>query len=186
MVFYVDGAPALEKTETHRERDEKRVKALRTAEVAVETLSHRVSQGQPPTKQMFKNVEKGLRGGFKWSLQDRKDFVEFLQRQRLDARLCRTEADVAIAADCQLQDIVLSHDSDFFAYDTVKTIWRPVGKWDQIKVLEYIRDAVLAQTELSTTKLTALACVSSNDQNKNISSLGIATNYRIIKGLPDA
>ncbi|OAQ24036.1 hypothetical protein K457DRAFT_24528, partial [Linnemannia elongata AG-77] len=32
MVFYVDGAPALEKKETHRERNEKRNKALKNAQ----------------------------------------------------------------------------------------------------------------------------------------------------------
>lgn len=186
MVFYVDGAPALEKKETHHERDEKRVKALKTAEVAIAILSDRVNQGKPPTKKMFENVEKGLRGSFKWSLQDREDFVEFLRGRQLDARLCQTEADIAIAADCQSQGIVMSRDSDFFSYDSVKAIWHPLGKRDEIKVLEYNKAAVLAQTGLSTTKLTALACVSCNDYNKNIQSLGIATNYDIIKDLPDA
>ena len=186
MVFYVDGAPAFEKKETHRERNEKQVKALKNAVVAIEMLSNRVSQGKPPTKQMFKNVDNSLRGGFKWSLHDREDFVEFLHGRQLDARLCRTEADIAIAADCQTQDIVLSQDSDFFAYDSVTTFWRPVGKWDEVKVLEYSRAALLAQIGLSTTKLTALACVSRNDYNKNIPSLGIATNYSIIKDLPNA
>ncbi|KAG9063354.1 hypothetical protein KI688_004236 [Linnemannia hyalina] len=162
MVFYVDGAPALEKKETHHERNEKRVKALKTAKVAVETLSNRVSQGKPPTKQMFKNVEKSLRGGFK------------------------TEADIDIAAECQPKDVVLSQNSDFFAYDSVTTFWRPVGKRYEVKVLEYNREAVPAQIKLSTAKLTALACVSSNDQNKNIPSMGIATNYSIIKDLLDA
>ncbi|KAF8943856.1 hypothetical protein BGZ47_004957 [Haplosporangium gracile] len=156
MMFYGDGVPALEKKETHRERDEKRVKTLKTAEVAIETLSDRVSQGKPLTKEMFKDVEKGLR------------------------------ADIAIAADCQPEDIVLSHDSDFFSYDPVNTIWRPVGKRDESKVLEYNREAVLAQTGLSTTKLIALACVSCNDYNKNIPSLRIATNYNITKALSDA
>ncbi|KAF8943175.1 hypothetical protein BGZ47_005701, partial [Haplosporangium gracile] len=42
MVYYVDGVPALEKKETHRAREEKRVKALKTAKVAVETLNERV------------------------------------------------------------------------------------------------------------------------------------------------
>ncbi|KAF9123680.1 hypothetical protein BGW39_008793, partial [Mortierella sp. 14UC] len=65
MVFYVDGAPAFEKKETHRERNEKHVKALKNAKVAIEMLSNRVSQGKPPTKQMFKNVDNSLRGGFK-------------------------------------------------------------------------------------------------------------------------
>lgn len=119
MVFYVDGLPALEKKEAHRERNTKRVKALMAAEVATNTLSERIGRGKPPTKAMFKNVDKNLRGGFTWSPQDREDFVDFLLGQQQDARLCRTEADNAIAADCQPTDIVLSQDSDFFAYDPV-------------------------------------------------------------------
>ncbi|KAF9126356.1 hypothetical protein BGW39_006692 [Mortierella sp. 14UC] len=71
MVFYVDGAPALEKQATHCLRDEKRVKAIKAAEVAVEKLSDRVNNGKNPTKQMFKDIEKGVRGGFKWSYRDR-------------------------------------------------------------------------------------------------------------------
>ncbi|KAF8923618.1 hypothetical protein BGZ47_004615, partial [Haplosporangium gracile] len=59
-------------------------------------------------------------------------------------------------------------------------------KWDNIKVLEYDKVTVLAKTGLSTTKFTALACVSSNDYNRNIPSLGIVTNYNVIKELPDA
>ncbi|KAG0042699.1 hypothetical protein BGZ83_000177 [Gryganskiella cystojenkinii] len=62
MVFYVDGSPALEKKETHLKTE-----ALKTAEVAFETLSYHVSQGKPPTM-MFKNVENGLRGTFQVSM----------------------------------------------------------------------------------------------------------------------
>ena len=176
MVFYVDGAPAFEKKGIHRARNEKRVKALKAAKVAVETLNDHV----------FKNPEVSLRGGFKWSLRDREDPVDFLQGQQLDARLCRTEADIDIAAECQPKDIVLSQDSGFFAYGSVTTFWRPLGEWYEIKVLEYNREAVLTQIGLSTAKLTALPFVSSNDQNKNIPSMGTATNYKIIKDLPDA
>ncbi|KAF8942564.1 hypothetical protein BGZ47_006358 [Haplosporangium gracile] len=171
MAFYVDGAPASEKRETHLKRNEKQVKGLKNAKIAIETLSNRASQGKPLTKQMFKNVDNSLRGGC---------------NRKLDACLCRTEADIVIAADCQPEDTVLSQDSDFFAYDSVSTIWRPVGKRDEVKVLEYKRAAVLAQIGLSTTKLTALACVSRNDYNKNIPSMGLATNYSIIKDLSDA
>ncbi|CAO3570957.1 unnamed protein product [Mortierella alpina] len=155
-VYYVDGYPALEKQATHRVRDEKRVKALTTAETAIKTIEERVSQARPPTKELCKKAEKGLRGGFKWSILDRRNFVAFLQGQQLDARFCETEADIAIAADCQPVDIVLSQDSDFFAYESVKTLWRPVGKKDDIEVLEY-----------------------------NKAALGIATNYKILKNLPD-
>ncbi|KAG0355788.1 hypothetical protein BGX24_006549, partial [Mortierella sp. AD032] len=57
----------------------KHAKALKNAEVAIEKLSNRVMHGKPPTKQPFKNVEKRLRGRFRWTLHDREDFVEFLQ-----------------------------------------------------------------------------------------------------------
>ncbi|KAF9956089.1 hypothetical protein BGZ72_003026 [Mortierella alpina] len=184
-VYYVDGDPAAEKQATHRLREKKRNDALKTAKVAIEALNDRVSHGKPPTKEMFKQAEKGLRGGFKWTIEDRKDFVNFLRGQGIDARFCPFEADIAIAKDCQPADIVLSQDSDFFAYDTVKMLWRPVGKRDEGKVLEYDKAAVLDKIGLSSTKLTALACVSSNDYNRNIPYLGIATNYNVIKDLPD-
>ncbi|KAG9321060.1 hypothetical protein KVV02_000674 [Mortierella alpina] len=66
-----------------------------------------------------------------------------------------------------LLDVVLSQDSDFFAYDSVKILWRPVGKRDEVKIFEYSTAAVLLKTDLSSTKFTELACVSSNDCNKN-------------------
>lgn len=102
-----------------------------------------------------------------------------------DAQLCLMEANIAIAANCQSQDIVLSQVSDFLAYDMVKTLWHPVGRWNATKVLEYNKGEVLTKTALTSSKLTALACVSCNDYNKNILTLGIATNYNVIKFLPD-
>ncbi|KAG0287556.1 hypothetical protein BGZ98_004604, partial [Dissophora globulifera] len=132
------------------------------------------------------NVEKNLRGGFKWSYEDRHDFLQFLVNHGCNAHLCSTEADIAIAADCHAHDIVLSQDSDFFAYDAVKTLWRPVGKWGVVKVLEYNRAKLLSRAGLSSCKLTTLACVSKNDYNINIPTLGIVMNYNIIKDLPDA
>ncbi|KAF9906575.1 hypothetical protein EC991_000450 [Linnemannia zychae] len=137
MIFYVDGFPTLEKKETHRERSARRITALKSAKVTINTLGERISRGKPPTKAIFKNVNENLRGGFTWSLQNPEDFVDFLLDQKQDACLCRSEANIVIAADCQPQDIVLFQVSDFFAYDSVKFIWRPVGKRDEAKVLEY-------------------------------------------------
>ncbi|KAF9979205.1 hypothetical protein BGZ73_004091 [Actinomortierella ambigua] len=96
------------------------------------------------------------------------------------------DADTAIATDCQLQDVVLSQDSDFMAYDSVMTLWQPVRDRDSIKILEYSKAEVLNRIGLSITRLTALICVSHNDYNKNIPTLGIATNYSIVKDLPNA
>ncbi|KAF9918007.1 hypothetical protein FBU30_000411 [Linnemannia zychae] len=165
----------MEKKETHRKPNAKRVRALMAAEVAINTLSERISRDKPPTKVMFKNVDKNMQGAFTWSLQDREDFVDFLIGQQQDARLCRTEADIAIAADCQVHDIVLSQDPDFFAYESR----------NEVKVLEYNKVSMLTHIGLSTTQFTALASISSNDYNENIPSLGITTNYKVIKDLPD-
>jgi hypothetical protein len=46
--------------------------------------------------------------------------------------------------------------------------------------------AKVGQSWAPSNKFTALACVSTNDCNLNVSSIGIATNlYKLIKSLPD-
>ncbi|KAG0333888.1 hypothetical protein BG005_005018, partial [Podila minutissima] len=95
-------------------------------------------------------------------------------------RLCATEADLAIAVDNQPGDIVVSADSDMLAYASTSTLWRPVSN---CLVLAYELADVRQELALSPAQLTALAVVSSNDYNKNIYSLGPATNYSIIKSL---
>jgi 5'-3' exonuclease len=78
-------------------------------------------------------------------------------------------------------DVVISADSDMLAYASTSTLWRPMSR-DQFLV--YKLSDVLRELGLSRAQLTALAIVSSNDYNKNIYSLGPATNYSIIKTLP--
>ncbi|KAF9926329.1 hypothetical protein FBU30_004096 [Linnemannia zychae] len=77
MMFYVDGAPALEKQETHCRRNEKLSKALNSANIPIEKLKECTRNDKRPIKQMYRDVEKGFRRGFKWSHQDRGDFVGF-------------------------------------------------------------------------------------------------------------
>ncbi|KAG0360409.1 hypothetical protein BGX24_005570 [Mortierella sp. AD032] len=175
-----------QKKDTHRKREKKRTKALESASSAVKVLEDRVDNGKAPTSQQFKDSTKALHGAFKWSLQDRIDFVAFLHQKQLQASLCNTEADVAIAVECKENDIVLSQDSDFLAYNTVETLWRPVGRWrETAKVLEYRRSHILTKVILTCEKLTALCCVSQNDYNSNVKSLGVVSNYKIIQSLAD-
>ncbi|KAG0259713.1 hypothetical protein BGZ95_004607, partial [Linnemannia exigua] len=155
MISYVDGAAAVEKKDTHRKREKKRIKALASASSAVKVLKDRVDNGKAPTSQQFKDVTKALHGAFKWSLQDRIDFVAFLHQKQLQASLCNTEADVAIAVELA-------------------------------KVLEYRRSHILTKVTLTCEKLTALCCVSQNDYNSNVKSLGVASNYKIIQSLQDS
>ncbi|KAF9320265.1 hypothetical protein BG003_006655 [Podila horticola] len=96
----------------------------------------RVMEGKSPTSQIFMNVEKDLRGGFKWSYDDRVDFVQYLWTS------------IRLASCRQV---------------------------DEIQVLKYNKMAVLVKARRTAgSKLTALAC------------MGIATNYGIVKNLPDA
>ena len=95
-------------------------------------------------------------------------------------RICDTEADLVIAADCQPDNVVISADSDMLAYDSVSILWRPISKY---LVLVYKLADVCQQLGLSRDHLTALAVVSSNAYNKNIYSLGSATNCSLIKSL---
>ncbi|KAF9930130.1 hypothetical protein BGZ67_005985 [Mortierella alpina] len=66
MVYYVEGYLALEKQDTHRIREERTIETIKTAEAAIENLNERIQQARLPTKELFKNVNKNLRGEFKW------------------------------------------------------------------------------------------------------------------------
>ncbi|KAG0345311.1 hypothetical protein BGZ54_005600, partial [Gamsiella multidivaricata] len=65
-------------------------------------------------------------------------------------------------------------------YDSALTLWRPISKY---LVLKYKLNDVCQLLGLTRTQPTALAVVSSNDYNRNIYSLGPATNFSIIKSL---
>lgn len=52
--------------------------------------------------------------------------AEYLRNNGWRAFICLSEADTAIAFECQPNDIVISGDSDMLIYDTVVTIWRPL------------------------------------------------------------
>ncbi|KAF9944380.1 hypothetical protein BGZ72_002451, partial [Mortierella alpina] len=89
------------------------------------------------------------------------------------------EADVAIASDCTPSDIVVSIDSDYFAYRSVTTILRPFRG----KFLKYDVSQVAAHLGLSRDQLTALCIVSKNDYTCNITKLGPETNLKLISKL---
>ncbi|KAF9944339.1 hypothetical protein BGZ70_004774, partial [Mortierella alpina] len=99
-----------------------------------------------------------------------------------DVISCTTEADVAIAQACKPTDIVLSRDSDMLYYASIRTIWRPISKG---RVLVYDVQEVMATLGLNQAQFTVLGMVSRNDYNRNIPSLGSATNYTIVKELKE-
>ncbi|KAG0019442.1 hypothetical protein BGZ80_005807 [Entomortierella chlamydospora] len=64
MVFYVGGAAAVEKKETHMRREDRRVKSSQKASTAIKVLKDRVSCGKAPTNRQFKDATKALNGAF--------------------------------------------------------------------------------------------------------------------------
>jgi hypothetical protein len=113
-------------------------------------------------------------------MESRRELASFLASRSWTVRLLNIEADVAIARDCGPGDVVLSRDSDMFAYQGIAEVWRPVrGKTIQI----YDMPQVLAAIHLSRAQLTTLAVVSTNDYSRNIPTLGCLTNFGIVKDL---
>ncbi|KAF9572130.1 hypothetical protein EC968_010216 [Mortierella alpina] len=78
------------------------------------------------------------------------------------------------------EDVVLTKDCDFLAFEGVKTIWRLVTK---SKLLVYKVPDLLKATGLTRIQLTALCVVSKNDYDSNIERLGTTTNYKILKSI---
>ncbi|KAG0020284.1 Elongation of fatty acids protein 2 [Podila clonocystis] len=182
IVIYIDGTPPVEKRKTHAERAERRAKALDKAENAISELYHRINSDQHVTKAHFDTADRHLAGSFLWAPEAKESLAKYLRRNKWEVIECDMEADVQIARECQPDDIVVSRDSDFLGYSTVKTIWRLMGK---SHILEYNVDSLLAASKLTRAQLTVLCIVSHNDYSDNLYGLGSETNYKIVKNLQE-
>ncbi|KAF9125383.1 hypothetical protein BGW39_007435 [Mortierella sp. 14UC] len=180
MTLYIDGPQPVEKESTGQVREAARMKALDRLSTSLETFETRMEADLRIRKQHFIAIKKNLASAFYWSLSSRQHFAEYMRGASWTVILCNTEADVAIARDAQPGDIVISSNSDMTAYPSVQTLWRPVS---QELVLVYSMPDVLKTIGFSRNQLTALAIVSRNDYQRNIYSLGPASNYSIIKAI---
>lgn len=180
-VLYLDGSPAAEKEGTHQARERVRTNAVNDARKDVDEFIHRVDGGLPVHKQHFVKVKKNLGKAFQWDPEARASLARYFRERNWEVVESLTEADVEIARDCQEGDVVITQDSDLAMYNEVTTIWRLISG---ARFLEYkINEEVLPALGISRTQLTALGVVSHNDYNCNISGLGCATNFKIIKEL---
>ncbi|KAI8598032.1 hypothetical protein EDD21DRAFT_383772 [Dissophora ornata] len=183
LVIYIDGQQCQEKLATQNSRQMARVKAQQQAQTALDVFCERTTNGQRIKKQHFAKVRKPLRGCYRWSSEEKKACSVFLRSRGWSVIDCPAEADVEIAKVCGPGDAVASRDGDFFAYQQVQTIWRVVGFGARANVHCYHVQEVLLSLGLTRDQLTALCVVTGNDYNKNISTLGICTNYELIKDI---
>jgi hypothetical protein len=180
LVLYIDGLQAEEKADTFAIREATRKQAVARCTTSLDTLETRIQNNQCIRKRHFTDVRTSLSSSFYWSLPCRKELVDFLRSAGLDARLCPTEADLAIAKDFEESDVAISGDSDMLAYAAITTLWRPISKG---LILEYKIANLLLVLAVSRAQLTALAVVSKSDYGKNIFSLGPTTNYSVVKSI---
>ncbi|KAF8929937.1 hypothetical protein BGZ47_000819 [Haplosporangium gracile] len=182
LVLYVDGGQALEKQHAAKTRKAAREKSTISCEQSLDELERRIDNNLSIRKRHFTDVRTSLGRTFYWSLPARQAFITYMLQAGWTVRPCETEADLAIALDCQPGDVVISADSDMLAYASISTLWRPISKGLHL-VYELID--VRRDLGLSPAQLTALAVVSSNDYNKNVYFLGPAINYSIIKSVQE-
>jgi hypothetical protein len=178
MTLFIDGPQAVEKSLTAQTREAKRSKAMEELSKSLDVYESRLDGGLRLRKQHFVAIRTGFSSSFYWSQESRQNFAKYMQELGWTVVICDTEADVRIAREAQINDIVISKDSDMMGYASVKNLWRPVS--DNCIPVYKITD-VLLTLGISGTQLTALAVVSRNDYQRNIYSLGPAINFSVIK-----
>ncbi|KAK3831005.1 MAG: hypothetical protein J3R72DRAFT_495725 [Linnemannia gamsii] len=158
-ILYVEGEQAMEKAKTARTQ-EIRSKAASCCISSLDTMESLLDNNQRLRWRHFSDVKTNLASSFYWSLQSRKNFVEYTVGRGWKALFCRTEADVAIATDYKAGDVVLSGDSDYFGYMSIERLWRSVSNGP---ILDYRVPPLLQQLGLTRSQLTGLAVDSKND-----------------------
>lgn len=176
----MDGPSPQEKHRTREFRDRKRADALAKAEASISSMEDIFRSGGRLRKPHFKKLAKHLNASFVWSMDSRRALAQLLQELGWSVVECASEADIAIASDCETHDVVISGDSDSLVYSSIETIWRPLGRG---RYLVYDVPKLLKHLEISRTALTVLGIVCRNDYSSNISRLGVSTNFEIILSL---
>ncbi|KAI1288746.1 hypothetical protein EDD11_009699, partial [Mortierella claussenii] len=179
-IIYLDGNACQEKQHTHQVREDRRLKAMESASKELEALEMRNSTQQCVRKQHFLSVNKRIVKAFIWSLEDRHSLAIYLREQGWRVQVCEYEADTQIGKDCTPDDVVFSKDSDILMYDNITTVWRPITRW---RCFVYDIPAMAQALGVTRPQLTALGCVSRNDYNDNVHTLGCSKNHSIVKRL---
>ncbi|KAI1287928.1 hypothetical protein EDD11_010121, partial [Mortierella claussenii] len=161
-ILYLDGPSPVEKQATTTARELRRARALQHALTSVADLEQRVECGHRVRRRQFSALNKHIRAAFYWPLDAREDFARHMCTRGWNAVVCPSEADIAIADACTSNDVVISTDSDMLAYDSVRTIWRPISRG---RFLKYD--------------------VAHNDYACSLARMGVITNFKIVKSLEE-
>ncbi|KAG0226138.1 hypothetical protein BGW41_004258, partial [Actinomortierella wolfii] len=160
---------------------EKRVSEIGTKEQLVLYVDGRPCQEKLSTIQHRESIrQEAVPLAQKALACQRSSFVSYMQQNGWQIAFCATEADVAIAVDCQPQDVVVTTDSDLLVYTSVRTVFRPIRR---SRFLVYDKVSVVAAIGLTDRQLLILGIVSKNDYTSNIPRFGVKSNYSLVKGI---
>ncbi|KAF9941914.1 hypothetical protein BGZ67_003744, partial [Mortierella alpina] len=183
LILYVDGHQVNEKQATQDARGATRAVAEAEAKRFLSEIEDRVKKDLSVRKWRFDNIDKAIKKSFSWNVHDRASFCRHMEQSGWTVQTAATEADVATAREIEPGDVVISRDSGMLIYGRICTLYRGKsrGRFHGHDIQE-----VAASLDLTRAQLTILGVVSHNDYNRNISSLGTATNHKIIRELSDA
>ncbi|KAF9947536.1 hypothetical protein BGZ72_010482, partial [Mortierella alpina] len=139
-----------------------------------------VEENKKARKPVFRKINKGFKKAFRWDPVDKASFVDFLQERGWRVVLSNTESDLQIALNYRPGEVVVTIDSDLLIYGNITIIWRAISK---DRFLVYNVAEMLAALGMTRAQFTALGIVSTNDYDKNVPSLGAATNFSLVKSL---
>ena len=177
-IVYLDGSPCHEKALTHASREKKRQDALDEVVMAINNFSASIEEKRKVRKQLFYKINKGLRKAFSWTASEKASFAAHLRGRGWRVVQSTTEADLEIALSYVPGDVVVSTDSDLLIYANILTVWRPISK---DRFLVYQTPDILKSLAMTRSQFVAFGVVSANDYDRNVPSLGVATNYDLIK-----
>ncbi|KAF9297096.1 hypothetical protein BGZ74_010021, partial [Mortierella antarctica] len=173
IIIYIDGTPATEKQKTHAEQAEQWAKALDKAEKVINELNHQINSDMHVTKALFNTAKQHLAGSFSWAPEAKESLAKYLCRNKWEVVECDTEADVQIACDCGPSNIVVSWDSDFLAYSTVKTICdnlASLGAETNYKIVKNLQEHVVVANNVHQETFKAAIHVFHHHQQNTLSS----------------
>ncbi|KAG9319415.1 hypothetical protein KVV02_002475 [Mortierella alpina] len=183
LILYVDGHQANEKQATHDARGATRAVAKAEAQKLLSEIKDRVKKDLSVRKWRLDNTDKSIKKSFYWNVHDRAPFCRHMEHSGWTVQTAATEADVAIAREIEPGDVAISRDCDMLIYGRICMLYRRISRG---RFLVHDIQEVAASLDLTRAQLTILGVVSHNDYNRNISSLGTATNHKIIRELSHA
>ncbi|KAI1312645.1 hypothetical protein EDD11_002882, partial [Mortierella claussenii] len=128
-IVYMDGPNPEEKRATRELREARCSVGLKKADTLLCEMEDMLGQGKRLKKHHFRKLNKALNAAFYFSADLRGSLAQHLEEKGWRVIHCPSEADIHIALNCKMNDVVISGDSDSLVHlSSINTIWRPLAR----------------------------------------------------------